>query len=58
MEILIKAKELILFVANSGADYVKFQTFKADLVSLKMQKRQYIRLKILDNQSHNEMIKN
>ena len=36
------AKKLILAAANAGADYVKFQTFKADkLVSKDAQKAQY-----------------
>lgn len=36
------AKKLILAAANAGADYVKFQTFKADkLVSKEAQKAQY-----------------
>ena len=36
------AKKLILAAANSGADYVKFQTFKADkLVSKDAQKAEY-----------------
>mgnify|MGYP000509762226 CR=1 FL=1 len=36
------AKKLILAAANAGADYVKFQTFKADkLVSIDAQKAEY-----------------
>jgi len=36
------AKKLILAAANAGADYVKFQTFKADkLVSKDAQKAEY-----------------
>ena len=36
------AKKLILAAANAGADYVKFQTFKADkLVSKEAQKAEY-----------------
>ena len=37
-----KAKKLILVAANAGADYVKFQTFKADkLVSIDAEKAEY-----------------
>ena len=43
------AKKLILAAANSGADYVKFQTFKADkLVSKDAQKAEYQKANLKD----------
>jgi N,N'-diacetyllegionaminate synthase len=43
------AKKLILAAANAGADYVKFQTFKADkLVSKDAQKAEYQKVNLKD----------
>lgn len=44
------AKKLIDLAAKSGADYVKFQSFKADkLVSKNAKKARYQKLNINDN---------
>jgi N,N'-diacetyllegionaminate synthase len=44
------AKKLILSAANAGADYVKFQTFKADkLVSKDAQKAEYQKANLKDH---------
>jgi N-acetylneuraminate synthase/N,N'-diacetyllegionaminate synthase len=44
------AKKLILAAANAGADYVKFQTFKADkLVSKDAQKAEYQKANLKDD---------
>lgn len=53
------AKKLILAAANSGADYVKFQTFKADkLVSKDAQKAEYQKASLKeDGVTQYEMLK-
>jgi N-acetylneuraminate synthase/N,N'-diacetyllegionaminate synthase len=53
------AKKLILAAANAGADYVKFQTFKADkLVSIDAQKAQYQKVNLKeDGGTQYEMLK-
>jgi N,N'-diacetyllegionaminate synthase len=53
------AKKLILAAANSGADYVKFQTFKADkLVSKDAQKAEYQKANLKeDGVTQYEMLK-
>ncbi len=53
------AKKLILAAANAGADYVKFQTFKADkLVSKDAQKAEYQKANLKeDGDSQYEMLK-
>ena len=53
------AKELILAAANAGADYVKFQTFKADkLVSKDAQKAEYQKVNLKeDGDSQYDMLK-
>ena len=44
------AKKLILAAANAGADYVKFQTFKADkLVSKDAQKAEYQKANLIED---------
>ena len=44
------AKKLILAAANAGADYVKFQTFKADkLVSIDAQKAEYQKINLKED---------
>ena len=40
------AKKLINVAADSGADYVKFQTFKANEIAIKKSKELNIKLKI------------
>lgn len=53
-----KAKELIKVAANSGADYVKFQTFKAELVvSKKAKKADYQVENTGNSESQYDMIK-
>ena len=55
---LDKAKELIRVAANSGADYVKFQTFKADLVVSKNAKKAVYQVENTgQSESQYEMIK-
>jgi N,N'-diacetyllegionaminate synthase len=53
------AKKLILAAANAGADYVKFQTFKADkLVSKDAQKAEYQKANLKeDGDSQYDMLK-
>jgi len=52
------AKQLIGVAANSGADYVKFQTFKAKfLVTESAEKAEYQKHLTEDSESHFEMIK-
>jgi N-acetylneuraminate synthase/N,N'-diacetyllegionaminate synthase len=53
------AKKLILSAANAGADYVKFQTFKADkLVSIDAQKAEYQKVNLKkDGGTQYEMLK-
>jgi N,N'-diacetyllegionaminate synthase len=53
------AKKLILAAANAGADYVKFQTFKADkLVSIDAQKAEYQKVNLKeDGGTQYEMLK-
>ena len=53
------AKKLILAAANAGADYVKFQTFKADkLVSKDAQKAEYQKANLKeDGNSQYDMLK-
>ena len=53
------AKKLILTAANAGADYVKFQTFKADkLVSTAAQKAEYQKANLKeDGDSQYDMLK-
>ena len=53
------AKKLILAAANAGADYVKFQTFKADkLVSKEAQKAEYQKANLKeDGDSQYDMLK-
>ena len=52
------AKELIDIAANSGADFVKFQTFKAhEVVQKGALKAKYQVLNNLDTESHLEMLK-
>jgi N-acetylneuraminate synthase/N,N'-diacetyllegionaminate synthase len=53
------AKKLILAAANAGADYVKFQTFKADkLVSKDAQKAEYQKVNFKeDGDSQYDMLK-
>ena len=54
------AKKLILAAANAGADYVKFQTFKADkLVSKDAQKAEYQKANLKEEgDSQYDMLKN
>lgn len=53
------AKQLIAAAADSGADFVKFQTFKADkLVSKTARKSDYQVKNTNDNNSQYEMLKN
>jgi N,N'-diacetyllegionaminate synthase len=56
---LENAKKLILAASNAGADYVKFQTFKADkLVSKDAPKAEYQKAKLKeDTDSHFDMLK-
>ncbi len=52
------AKELIDVAAEADADFVKFQTFKADsLVTKKADKADYQKKLTVNNESHFEMIK-
>ena len=52
------AKKLIDVAANAGADYVKFQAFKADnLISKNTEKADYQKKITSSNESHYEMIK-
>jgi len=53
------AKKLILAAANAGADYVKFQTFKADkLVSIDAQKAEYQKVNLTGGEdTQYEMLK-
>jgi N-acetylneuraminate synthase/N,N'-diacetyllegionaminate synthase len=53
------AKKLILAAANAGADYVKFQTFKADkLVSIDSQKAEYQKVNLTGGEdTQYEMLK-
>jgi N,N'-diacetyllegionaminate synthase len=53
------AKKLILAAANAGADYVKFQTFKADkLVSKDAEKAEYQKANLKDDaDTHYDMLK-
>ena len=53
------AKKLIQAASNAGADYVKFQTFKADkLVSIDAQKAQYQKVNLKeDGGTQYEMLK-
>ena len=53
-----RAKELIEVAVESGADYVKFQTFKAErLVTKKASKAEYQKNLTDIDESHFEMIK-
>jgi N,N'-diacetyllegionaminate synthase len=56
---LDNAKKLILAAANAGADYVKFQTFKADkLVSKEAQKAEYQKVNLKEEaDTQYEMLK-
>ena len=53
-----QAKKLVEIAAKAGADYVKFQTFKADnLVSKHAEKAEYQKAVTNKDESHYEMIK-
>jgi N,N'-diacetyllegionaminate synthase len=52
------AKKLIDVAAEAGADYVKFQTFKADkIISKHADKAEYQKSSTNNNESHHSMIK-
>jgi N,N'-diacetyllegionaminate synthase len=55
---LEKAKELIDVASDAGADFVKFQTFKAEeLVTKKAQKAKYQKALTSNTETHYEMLK-
>ena len=52
------AKRLIDIAVDAGADYIKFQTFRAvNLVTKSAEKAEYQKGKTSSNESHHEMIK-
>lgn len=55
---LVRAKKMIKVASEMGADYIKFQTFKADSLVLKNADKANYQLKSTNsNESHYEMIK-